>query len=338
MASISFLRKASHDARQLPQIICPAHPLTLEEILISLQEGKTQPRQPHDFIDDLGSESQIAKAVFRSTILPILKDILASGRIINGPEKNLDRAADKIASKLDLDIEHIQEYKASGDIHYGLNCDYIRDSQLVGGMHFIRRASDLFQGPGVLRISKDGAQPVDIFILDVENGFVEEVAHKPKLKRINLKLAVPISLADGTQTFHVLEHKIYLKASQQNEIAGTKAWGYLRALQKQENLLQAAFDQVAGNSPEAASLLNEFMEVAAQKEAMAKYREEINARDESIKGIHDLTGYKPETTEGKVRDLTWGFTPLQTVVADILEKKSAPETITPPSAYDLKMA
>ncbi|MBL8640944.1 MAG: hypothetical protein JNL76_02390 [Alphaproteobacteria bacterium] len=338
MAGISFLQKASQDARQLPEIICPTNRLTLEEVLISLQEGKTEPRQPHDFIDGLGSESQIAKAVFRSTILPVLKDILASHIIKDGPKKNPERVADKVAGKLDLDIDHIQEYKASGDIHYGLNCDYIRDSQLVGGMNFIRRASDLFQGPGVLRLSKNGGQPVDIFILDVENGFVEEVAHKPKLKRINLKLAIPISLADGTRTFHVLEHKIYLKASQQNESEGTRAWGDLRTLQKQENLLQAAFDQVAGNSPEAASLLNEFMEVAAQKEAMAKYRKEINARDESIKGIHALTGYKPETTEGKVRDLTWGFTPLQTVVADILEKNSAPETINPPSTYDLKMA
>lgn len=309
---------APSPAKKLPDLYLPSERLPLLNVLETLLEPKIEPRQPHDDVNELLAESHIARAVFDRQVLPLLTDVLSAQRPVLGPVKNPDRAEAKVAGKLQIDQELIDSYRASGKIHFGWNCDYTRSMQTVGMMQFIQRASDIFQGRGIVSISKaDGSKPVNIVILDVENGFIEEPGHKPNLMRINLKLAIPIELKDGTQTFHVLEHKILLKASLQNEKDGCAAWSELRALTEKASQLSIAFDRAATDSDEASTLLQEFEEVSSLQDKWADKRAEINARDYRIKGIDALMGYTSASQSGSVRGISWTFTPLEDVVAQL---------------------
>lgn len=322
-------RVAPLPTKKLPDLYLPSNRLSLFDVLKSLLEPKIEPRQPHDDVNELLAESHIARAVFDKQILPLLTNILSAQRPVIGPAKKTDRAEAKVAGKLQIDQELIDSYRASGQIHYGLNCDYTRSMQTVGIMHFIQRASDIFQGRGIVTIDKaDGSKPINIVILDVENGFIEELGHKPNLMRINLKLAIPIELKDGTQTFHVLEHKILLKASLQNEKEGCAAWSELRALNERVSQLGIAFDRAAANSDEASTLLQEFGDVSSLQDKWVDKRAEINARDYKIKGIDALIGYTSKSKSGSVRGISWTFTPLEDVVAQLKaeqHQKSAPQ-------------
>lgn len=327
---VSFLnRVAPLPAKKLPELYYPSNRLPIFDVLKSLLNPRIEPRQPHDDVNELLAESHIARAVFDKQVLPLLTDILSANRQTIGPAKKADRAETKVAGKLQIDQELIDSYKTSGKIHFGLNCDYTRSMQTVGMMGFIQRSSDIFQGRGIVTINKEGgSKPINIVILDVENGFIEEPSHKPNLMRINLKLAIPIELKDGTQTFHVLEHKILLKASLQNEKDGCVAWSELRALNERASQLGIAFDRAAADSDEALTLLNEFDRVSSLQDKSADRRAEINARDYRIKGIDALIGYTPESQSGSVRGLSWTFTPLKDVVAQLKaeqHQKSVPQ-------------
>lgn len=304
------------------RLVLESQRLSILEVLKHLQKPETEPRQPHDSFDGLVTEAHIAEKVFDTQILPALTAILSARRAQHGPEKKYERVKDKVAKKVGIEQARLDEYKASGRIHFGQNCDYTRSMQTVGTMTFIQRATDMFQERGIVTINKgDGSKPLNIVVLDVENGFVEEVGHKPNLMRINLKLAVPISLKDGTETFHVLEHKIFLKASLKNEMDGTAVWQECRELDKREQRLTDAFCSAASNSPESKALLTEFEQVSAQKTEASKRRAEINARDFKIKGIGALIGYTPESKTGSVRGMSWTFTPLDEVVVQMAAQK-----------------
>ncbi len=325
MASLSeFLRRTSVEPiRYLPNVHTPSNRLSLLEVLKKLTSLNVEPRQPHDCLNELVTESHIARTIFDRQILPLLTDFLSARRPVLGPEKNPGRVEDKVASKLKIAPAQLDSYKASGEIHFGMNCDFSRSMQPVGTMNFIQRASDAFQGRGMLTLSRnDGSSPIQIYILDVENGFIKEVSHKPNLMRINLKLAVPIILKNGTETFHVLEHKILLKASLQNEKDGCAAWAEYRELEKLEGHLEAAFNRASQDSPESNDLLTKWVQVTERAAESAQRRAVINARDFQIAGITSLVGYKPDTEKsGVVRrdlsDISWAFIPLDEVISQM---------------------
>lgn len=257
----------------------PLNRRTIVDALHDATEG-SKPRNPHSDPDKLKAEALIANAVFDEYIRPALRTAIGAPHYIEGPEKDVLRAKTK-----------------KGDL--ARNCDWARHANLLNNMSMAKTATDMLSRRGVLRLnSPSTGHPIDLVIVDADNTFINDDPNKPGLRMIDTKILVPIDLASGEQTYHILELRTYLAASvpqyEKSEIAYKQY--------REKSCLVQAFERAITETTDAAlqTSLSKAESRAANKASAAKdLRDRINIEDSNRNDANTLIGYYPLMTEGK---------------------------------------
>lgn len=144
------------------------------------------PRQPHAEGDLLIAEAFIAQETLEKIGAQIRNQL--KGQFQIGPEKDLARAKAKTRERGDL----------------ALNCDFSRARVLLRDLPQIRKAIELFGKTGPVTLG-DNARAVGFHIVDVDNTFSRPSPKKPGLCNLDVKIAFPITLENGEESYHICE-------------------------------------------------------------------------------------------------------------------------------------
>ena len=246
---------------------------TIEQALRDAAAGLS-PRNPHNDPEILKAEALIANDIFNAHLRPTLRIAIGAPHYIEGPEKAISRAA-----------------KKKGGV-YGDNCDWARHSNLLKDMGMIEKASDLLSQRGVLTLRGPGNLPLEFYLVDVDNTYIENVAKKPGLRMMNTKILVPIPLKDDKYTYHILELRSYLAASQPAMDASEEEYKEYRTAYDLAKAFYAASE--TARDPHTIKRLNiEYKRAANNAAAHLAERTRICLEDAEEHGANSLLGYKP---------------------------------------------
>ncbi len=172
-----------------------------------------QPRQPHADGQSLIAEAYIAQETLKQ-VGEALTTMLPKSEFEIGPEKDLERAMEKVAKKdtdaaADKNPTRAMERAAERDNALAENCDFSR------ARHFTTIAQmktmiDMFGQRGPVNLSHEGKK-INLHVLDVDNTFSTPNPKKPGLCNLDVKLLVPFTLESGEETYHVCELQFILK-------------------------------------------------------------------------------------------------------------------------------
>ena len=249
------------------------------------------PRQPHADGDLLITEAFIAQENLRK-IGSYIKAMLGCGFEL-GPAKDLDRAKEKSRAKLTKDTESDStpsDAEARKEDGLERNCDFSRARGLLNGTERIKKAIDLFGQRGPVTL-KNGNKSLTLHVVDVDNSFSDPNPKKANLRNLDIKLAVPITLQDGSETYHICEiqfiHKGAKKAYAQSEECYKAARREMVRMQYLENAMDMC-------TPESVKMLEKNWYSAQSSHAKnMEQRRALNRGVVDKYGLDDLIGYQP---------------------------------------------
>lgn len=245
---------------------------TIEEALHNAAMGKP-PQNPHNDPEILKAEACLANDVFNAYMRPALRMAIGAPHYIEGPEKKIERAAKKKAA-------------------FGDNCDWARHSNLLKDMNSARIASDILSERGVLTLKDPAGLPINIYIVDTDNTFIEPSKKKPGLRMMNTKFLIPIPLKDGESTYHVLELRSYLAKSAESYERSEEEYKKFREADSFANAFSLAA-QTTSDENSVKRLTKDFNKARAEATTHLALRTEINERDAEKNGANILIGYTP---------------------------------------------
>jgi len=163
--------------------------MTLAQMFNKVANGE-EPQQPLANGRALLADAELAADVMKQVGTALAE--MTGGTYLRGPAKDLERAEAKAKIKNKTSERAI-------DLSY--NYDYARFCIPLRNNNQIRHAIDIFHSPGTIRL----ANGLKLHVLDVDNTFIKENPKKPGLRNLDLKIAVPITLKDGTDSYHIVE-------------------------------------------------------------------------------------------------------------------------------------
>ena len=239
------------------------------------------PKQPHADGDLLIAEAFIAQETLRK-IGAQIRDQL-QGQFEVGPEKDLARAKAKTRERGDL----------------ALNCDFSRARVLLKDVPQIRKAIELFGKKGPVTLGKAG-RAVDFHIVDVDNTFTHPSPKKPGLCNLDVKIAFPITLESGEESYHICEVQFLHKGTRATYDKSHKIYEQARSELIRRQFIENAME-LAG-CPETAKSLEK-----RWKKADRLYTELMQKREELNTGIAQKLGLNV-LAESRDRP-SWGDSP-----------------------------
>lgn len=286
----------------------PLRRRSIEDALIAAARGEP-PVQPHADTKLLQAEAALAREVFTQVIKPALRATLHAPQYKAGPEKDVGRVLRK---------------KGSPDE----NCDWARFANLVNNMDMVKQSSDMLSRRGLLTLHGTGGQTVNIYIVDADNTFTTPSKKKPGLRNLDTKILVGLTLANGEQTYHVLEMHTILAASAEAFKSSHAKFEIFR----REDALARTFEKAATLTSDAEYLRGIFKRGASARrkaDEALEARTQINLADEQRNGTGALTDYVPTKNSGK----GWTFTSFEKLMK---QHEAPPPAAQPPLAVNMK--
>ena len=264
---------------------------TIEEALYDAWMGNP-PQNPHNDPELLKAEALIANSIFDQYVRPTLRTAIGAPHYIEGPAKDVSRAKIKKG-------------------RLGDNCDWARHSNLLNNMRMVALTSDMLSNRGVLTLKTTENLPINLYIVDTDNTFISEDPKKLGLRMINTKFLIPITLRGGEESYHILELRSYLAASDATyqesfSLAISRASPFDGAVQKR---LRVSWGQAN----------------ATAENALLK-RTELNQQDAERNGANALFGYTPLPPAPHAK---WSFMTYETYMERAYASKNGFATPTP---------
>lgn len=231
------------------------------------------PRQPHANGELLITEAFIAQESLEK-IGKLLRTEM-KGQFEIGPAKDLGRAMAKTKEKGDL----------------ALNCDFSRARVLLKDLNQIKKAIDIFGRPGEATLGK-GADAMTLNILDVDNTFSKPSAKKPGLCNLDVKIALPITLDTGEESYHICEVQFLHKGTKAVYEKSHKVYEEARSELIRRQYFENAMD-MAG-CPETVRNLEKKWHASDKKyNDLMQKRGALNTEIAAKLGLDTLRGYQP---------------------------------------------
>lgn len=231
------------------------------------------PKQPHADGDLLIAEAFIAQETLKKIGSHIRSQL--QGNFEVGPEKDLARAKAKTKERGDL----------------ALNCDFSRARVLLKDIAQIRKAIDLFGQSGPVSLGKEG-KSVEFHIVDVDNTFTRPNPKKPGLCNLDVKIAFPITLHNGEESYHVCEVQFLHKGAKSVYDKSHKIYEEARSELIRRQFIENAMDMAA--CPETARNLEKRWKKADQLyTSLMQQRSDLNTGIADKLGLNALAGYQP---------------------------------------------
>ncbi len=179
---------------------------TLDELFNDVASGK-KAVQPHSNPALLKAEAQIARVQNNDALGLYFASLFNSSKKTArevGPEKKIERIKQKCR-------ERANTSGSSNDndplTQAGCITDYERQRIWLKNMSSAQKAIELLGKVGTA-VLPNGKK---IYIVDVDNSFLDPNPKKPGLRELAIKYATPITLADGTETYHICETQFWLE-------------------------------------------------------------------------------------------------------------------------------
>lgn len=235
-----------------------------------------KPQQPHADGQTLIAEAYIAQETLKQ-VGETLSAMLKRSEFEIGPEKDLVRAMDKVAQK-------------GNDLSQ--NCDFSRARHFTS-VEQMKTMIDLFGERGPVSLAH-GDKEIKLHVLDVDNTFTTPNPKKPGLCNLDVKLLVPFTLEDGTETYHVCELQFILKDMRKGWDKSHDAFKEARSHAKRAEYLENAMDMLGTNSGTAYRRLEaEHLKTVEKLNDAEDRRRENNIRNARKAGAEKLAGYLP---------------------------------------------
>ena len=235
-----------------------------------------KPQQPHADGQSLIAEAYIAQETLKQ-VGEALSVMLKKSEFEIGPEKDLVRAMDKVAQK-------------GNDLSE--NCDFSRARHFTS-VEQMKTMIDLFGERGPVSLTH-GDKAIKIHVVDVDNTFTTPNPKKPGLCNLDVKLMVPFTLEDGTETYHVCELQFILKSMRKGWDKSHDAYQEARGHAKRAEFLENAMDMLGTNSGTAYRRLEaEHRKTVGKLNDAEERRREDNIRNAQKAGAEKLAGYQP---------------------------------------------
>ncbi len=250
----------------------PAPRRSLSEVFQSVASG-APPQQPHADGDLLIAEAFIAQESLKKIGALLRASMQGSFEI--GPEKDLARAKAKTRERGDL----------------ALNCDFSRARMLLRDVEQIKKAIDLFGQAGPVTLGK-GSKAIEFTIVDVDNTFSRPSPKKPGLCNLDVKIALPITLENGEDSYHICELQFLHKGTKAVYDKSHAIYEEARSELIRRQYIENAMD-MAG-CPETARNLEKRWKKADKSYAdLMQKREDLNVGIARKLGLDTLRGYQP---------------------------------------------
>ncbi|MDB5491446.1 MAG: hypothetical protein JWO78_1295 [Micavibrio sp.] len=235
-----------------------------------------KPQQPHADGQTLIAEAYIAQETLKQ-VGEALTSLLKYSEFEIGPEKDLVRAMDKVAQK-GTDLSE--------------NCDFSRARHFTS-VEQMKTMIDLFGQRGPVSLAHEDRE-LNVHILDVDNTFTTPNPKKPGLCNLDVKLLVPFTLEDGTETYHVCELQFILKDMRKGWDKSHDAFKESRSHAKRAEFLENAMEMLGTNSGTSFRRLEaEHSKTVEKLNAAEDRRREDNIRNAKKAGAYKLAGYQP---------------------------------------------
>lgn len=245
---------------------------SLADVFKSAAEG-APPRQPHAEGDLLIAEAFIAQETLKK-IGALIRNAM-QGSFEVGPEKDLARAKAKTRERGDL----------------SLNCDFSRARVLLRDITQIKKAIDLFGRTGPVTLGKD-SKAVDFTIVDVDNTFSRPSPKKPGLCNLDVKIALPITLENGEESYHICELQFLHKGTKAVYDKSHAIYEEARSELIRRQYIENAMD-MAGCAETARNLEKRWKKADKNYADLMQKREDLNVGIARKLGLDTLRGYQP---------------------------------------------
>jgi hypothetical protein len=234
------------------------------------------PRQPHNDGDLLIAEAFIAQETLKKIGRLVNSDLHGIFEI--GPEKDLARAKAKTKERGDL----------------ALNCDFSRARVLLRDVEQIKKAIDLFGQTGLTRLGK-GDKAIEVNIVDVDNTFSRPSPKKPGLCNLDVKIALPITLDTGEESYHICEVQFLHKGTKATYKKSHEIYEEARSELIRRQFIENAMD-MAGCPETAKNLEKRWHKADKLYNELMQKREDLNTGIAEKLGLNALRGYQPCNT------------------------------------------
>jgi hypothetical protein len=247
---------------------------SIEEALYDAWMGKP-PQNPHNDPELLKAEALIANSIFDQYVRHSLRIAIGAPHYIEGPAKDVGRA--------------ITKKGRPGD-----NCDWARHSNLLNNMRMVALASDMLSKRGVVTLKTTENLPINLYIVDTDNTFIAEDPKKLGLRMINTKFLIPITLRGGEETYHILELRSYLAASEATYQASEEAYKTYRDATSLSTSYALALSQVSPfDGAVQKRLALSWAQANTNAENALLKRTILNQQDAERNGANALFGHTP---------------------------------------------
>lgn len=250
----------------------PAPRRSLREVFAAAATGES-PRQPHADGDLLIAEAFIAQESLQK-IGKLVRSQL-NGIFEIGPEKDLARAKAKTKERGDL----------------ALNCDFSRARVLLRDVEQIKKAIDIFGQAGRATLGK-GDKAIDLHIVDVDNTFSRPSPKKPGLCNLDVKIALPITLESGEESYHICEIQFLHKGTKAVYNKSHEIYEEARSELLRRQFIENAMD-LAGCPETAKNLEKRWHKADNLYNELMQKREALNTGIAEKLGLNALRGYQP---------------------------------------------
>lgn len=242
---------------------------SLSRLFNELAAG-SPPKQPHADGDLLIAEAFIAQETLDKIGAQIRNQL--KGQFEIGPEKDLARAKAKTRERGDL----------------ALNCDFSRARVLLRDLPQIQKAIDLFGKTGPVTLGNT-AKAVDFHIVDVDNTFTRPSPKKPGLCNLDVKIAFPITLENGENSYHICEIQFLHKGTRATYDKSHKIYEQARSELIRRQFIENAMEMVG--CPETVRNLEKRWKKADKLYSeLMQEREELNIGIARKLGLDTLAG------------------------------------------------
>jgi hypothetical protein len=245
---------------------------SLSEVFAAAAAG-APPRQPHNDGNLLIAEAFIAQETLKKIGRLVNSDL--NGIFEIGPEKDLARAKAKTRERGDL----------------ALNCDFSRARVLLRDVEQIKKAIDLFGQPGPTTLGK-GDKGIALNVVDVDNTFSRPSPKKPGLCNLDVKIALPITLDNGEESYHICEIQFLHKGTKAVYKKSHEIYEEARSELIRRQYIENAMD-LAGCPETAKSLEKRWYKADKLYGELMQKREDLNTGIAEKLGLNALRGYQP---------------------------------------------
>lgn len=245
---------------------------SLSEVFQNAASG-TAPKQPHADGDLLIAEAFIAQETLKKIGILIRAQMQGSFEI--GPEKDLARAKAKTRERGDL----------------ALNCDFSRARVLLRDNAQIKKAIDLFGQAGPVTLGK-GSKAIEFTIVDVDNTFSRPSAKKPGLCNLDVKIALPITLENGEESYHICELQFLHKGTKATYDKSHAIYEEARSELIRRQYIENAMD-MAGCPETSRNLEKRWKKADKNYGDLMQKREDLNTGIARKLSLDTLRGYQP---------------------------------------------